>query len=256
MKRLIILFLLSAQSVWGQNPVPDLSWTFQWGTNTAGMLFEDAALAMPVKAVIRDDIKRVYQLNPQSNATFRLYLPSEEEHGKYTGVFQFERSMACPKDIHSLDYCIYGGTNYYAITESISTIYSEKIALTNQHHAAIGSLSNFLHTVNHVSVGNTTPVEFAQMWWRFKKGRAGALADDTVESFTEGIQSMSEDRYYCLSLLSVWERPPSYWSVPSAKPLVVGCTIKALPRAGNGNSDGIEMDAVYKDGQWRFVAWE
>ena len=95
--------------------------------------------------------------------------------------------------------------------ESVSSNYVGKIDLTNQHSVAMGSLSNFLHTANHVAIGSTTPAEFAQMWWRFKQGRAGELNDDTTESFTEGIQSMSEGKYYCLSLLSIWERAASYW---------------------------------------------
>lgn len=256
MRKLSVLFLFLGQTVWGQNPMLDLSWTFQWGTNTVGVFFEDPSLTTPVKAAIRDDIKQVYQFNPQSNTTSKLYLPDDEEHGKYIGVFLFNKETACPKELCSLDYNVYGGTNYYAITESLSSSYAKKIALTNQHHVATGSLSNFLHTVNHVSVGNTSVAEFAQMWWRFKKGRSGEVADDTPENFAEGIQSMSEDRYYCLSLLSLWERPPSYWNVPPTKPLVVGCTIKAIAKTGNGDSDGTDMDAVYKEGQWRFVAWE
>jgi len=231
----------------------DLSWTFQWGTNTVGTLFEDTSLTASVKATIRDDVRRVYQFNPQSNATFRLYVPGDEEYGKYMGVFSFEKETACPKEIRSLDYCVYGGTNYYAITEAISSAYAEKIALTNQYPAVMGSLTNFLHTANHVSVGNTTPAEFVPMWWLLKKGRAVELADDTTDGFNEGIQSMSEDKYYCLSLLSLWKKPPSDWGVLAEEPLVVGCTVTSVSKA-----DGykINMDAVYKKGKWRLVAWE
>jgi len=253
MKRLFVVVLLAGQSVWGQNPTPDLSWTFQWGTNASGVVFEDTSLTASVKAAIRDDIKRVYQFNPQSNATFRLYVLGDEEHGKYTGTFGFEKTTACPNEIRGLDYCVYGGTNFYAVTESISSAYAEKIALTNQHPMIMGSLSNFLHTANHVTVGKTTPTEFVPMWWLLKKGRVAELADDTPEGLQEGIQSMSEARHYCLSLLSLWEKPPSDWGVPSEKPLVVGCTVTTVSK-----TDGykIDMEAVYKKGKWRFVAWE
>ena len=257
MKSVVAVSLtLFAQIARGQTPAPDLSHTFLWGASPAGVVFEDTALAAPVKAAIRDDIRRVYQSNPQSNAVFRLYLPGDEEYGGRTGVFRLERPTACPDELRGLDYIAYGGTNYYFITEALSSAYASKIALTNRHHEAMGSLSNFLHSASHVSAAETAPDAFAQMWWRFKQGRAGELADDTAGGFAEGIQSMSEDRYCCLSLLSVWERPPSYWNAPAAGPPVMGCTVTALPKDGDGNPDGMKMDAVYKDGQWRFVAWE
>ena len=48
MRRLIVLLVLLGQSVWGQNPSPDLSWTFKWGTNTVGILFaQHPRLAFP-----------------------------------------------------------------------------------------------------------------------------------------------------------------------------------------------------------------
>jgi hypothetical protein len=256
MKRQIAFLLLSVQFAWGQNPAPELSWTFQWGAEPCGLLFGDADLPSGVKAAIRDDIKRVYQVNPQSNTVSRLYLPGDEKYGQFTGVVWFERTTACPEEIQSLDYRVYGGANYSFIAEPLCSVYAAKVALTNQHPAAIGSLADFLHSVNHMSASNTTSAAFAQMWWRFKKGRAGALADDTPQSFAEGIQSISDDRYYCLSLLAVWERAPSYWNALSTEPPIVGCTIKALPKSGGDHFDEVSMDAIYKDGQWRFVAWE
>lgn len=256
MKHAAVFLLLSGQFAWGQSPAPDLSWTFQWGAVRCGLLFGNAGLPSGVKAAIRDDIERVYQFNPQSNTTSRLYSPGDEKYGQSTGVVWFERTTACPEEIRSLDYRVHGGTNYYFIAESLCSAYAAKAALTNQHHAAMGSLSSFLHSVDHMSAVNTTSAAFAQMWWRFKKGRAGAPDDDTPQSFAEGIQSMGEDRYYCLSLLSVWERAPSYWNAPSAGPPIAGCTVKTLPKSGGDNSDEADMDAIYKDGQWRFVAWE
>ena len=256
MKRSLICFvLLVSKIVWCQVPPPELSWTFQWGTNTYGLLYGDTNLTSGVKAAIRDDIEQTYRHNPQSNTTFRLYLQGEQKYNEYTGLIWLEKAVACPKEIRTWNFRVYGGTNYLFVSESLCSTYSEKVALTNRQNVAISCLSNFIYSVNHLSASNTTLTAFAQMWWRFKKGRTGALSDDTPQSFMEGIQSMDEDYYYP-SLLYFWERTSAHWNVPSAEPPILGCTIKALPKGKADDFDEVDMDAIFKDGAWRFVAWE
>ena len=258
MKRLFlsIFACLLGNALHAQTGTPDLSWAFQWEGTGYGLLFEDEGLSPVLRNTIRYDIEQTYRFNARTNASFRVYLPGDEKYGEYMGRVGLGNAIACPRELRAWDYRVYGGTNYLVVTESLCTKYAEKTALTNQHAAASGSFSNFLHTANTVSVTNTTPAAFAQMWWRFQEGRAGAEADDTPQSFMEGIQSMNEELYYPPSLLFFWEREATHWNAPSDGQNTFGCTIQSVPKTGGNGFDKVDMDAVYKDGQWRFVAWE
>lgn len=257
MKRLtLFMFTCMAWNAHAQSGKPDLSWTFQRAGTQLGLLFEAAGLSPAVRCAIRDDVEQTYRANPGATAVFRAYSPGDEKHGVYAGRVWLENPVTCPDGLRSLDYRVYGGVNYLAVPASLCANYAVQITLTNQHAVAVGSLSSFLHTANHLSVTNTTAAAFAQMWWRFKEGRAGAEGDDTPQSFTEGIQSMSAEQHYHPSLLLFWERVPTHWDAPSDGQSVFGCTIRSVPKTGGNGFDGVDMDAVYKDGEWRFVAWE
>ena len=258
MKRLLLLMFvcLVGNAVNAQTGTPDLSWTFQWDGARYGLLFETDGLSSAILNTIRNDIEQTYRFNPRTSASFHVYLPGDENHGKYRGRVSLGNTVACPDELQDWNYRVYGGMNYLVVTESLCANYIGKVALTNQHASALGSFSNFLHTANHLSITNTTPVAFAQMWWRFQEGRVGAEADDTPQSFLEGIQAMSEELHYPPSLLLFWEREPTHWDAPSDGQSAFGCTIRSVPKAGGNGFDGVDMDVVYKDGQWRFVAWE
>ena len=234
----------------------DWSWTFLRNGETCGLSFEDTNLPVSVKAAIRDDVCWSYSLAADSNRFTRLYAPGDPEYGTFVGREGVEGDYGCAVELSEWNYNLHNGSRYFHVAKNLSARFLQAIALTNQHPVAAGSLSNFLHTANHLSVTNTTPAAFAQMWWRFKEGRAGALADDTPQSFTEGIQSMSEDSHYHSSVLLFWARESTYWRAPSDGQSIFGCTIKSIPKTGGDGFDQMDMDTVYKDGQWRFVAWE
>lgn len=255
------LMVVGVLFVWGgfsqaQRAEPDLSWTFQWGDTRHGLLFDDAGMSPEIKTVIRDDLEQVCRLNPHSNAVFHAYAPDDGRYGECTGLVWIRQPVACPEEVSCWDYRLYGGTNFFIATPELCSKYAGKAALTNRLEDAAATLSNFLHTANLVSVSNTTAAAFADMWWRFKKGRPGMLDDDTAESFADGIRAMGGDRHHQPSLLFFWERPATYWNAPPETSPTFGCTITAIPKTGGGEMEAVEMDAVYKGGKWRFVAWE
>lgn len=140
----IILLLVSASTSYSQ--VPDLSWTFQWETNTYGLLFEDTNLTAMVKGAIRDDVQGVLAYNPTTNAFFHSLTASDPQYGIYAGRMTLD-DAATPSEFPSL-YKVLGGTNYFAVANSSSSNYTAKIVLTNQQQVAIGGLSNFLVTAH------------------------------------------------------------------------------------------------------------
>ena len=204
MKRLIVLLFFVAQSAWGQNPQPDLSWTFQrWG-NTCGLLFEDTTLTTSVKAAIRDDIANAYNNYATTNDHYTtLYAPGNPDYGIFDGFDGLQGDNGLPNDLGGWDYKLHNGNRYFTISTNLSTKYQQKIALTNQFKTAAGSLSNFLATVNSVIPSNVVKKTYFTYWWDLRKNRTIIAKDfPEPENFMEFLEPYCEEEMLFVSLLS------------------------------------------------------
>jgi hypothetical protein len=153
------------------------SWTFQrWG-GTCGLLFESTNLTTSVKAAIRGDIAKAYTFTTTDNLDTGIYTPDDDEFGTFVGFDGLNGNRAGPAELGGWSYKLHNGNRYLYVKEDLSAKYLTQIALTNQHKAAVGSLSNFLATVNSTTANNLNPADYVRLWWSMEKGRSLTLAD-------------------------------------------------------------------------------
>lgn len=239
----VLAFVLSAMS----QSVPDLSWTFQWGTNTFGLLFENTNLTVGVKAAIRDDVQTVYNVTPPSNAVYRAYQPGEDEYGKFLGHMYMQGAYTCPRELSGWSYAAYGGTNFFFVEADVCSNYLAKIALTNQYDVATGSLSNFLTVAQNMTTNNTTTNLFLQKFWLLEQNRVPVPSDDHEMTYPNYIQAWGAKYYFYPSVLQF-----NYGNLEGL--VVLHAKIHAVKKTDpSGRS---EVYVVYKDDQWRFLVWE
>lgn len=234
---------------YAQTPTVDLSWSFQWGEERFGLLFEDTNLTTSAKAAIRDDIQLVYSYNPSTNVTYRVYQNGDSKFGQYTGKMCLSGRWVCPQRLNSWDYKIYGGTNYFCVTPEDSARYLLKIALTNQFYTQVVGLSNFLYTVKTMTTNNITQTTFAQMFWIHDSGRCAQVADmGSSENINANIQFWASGTYYLSSLLQYWDETEGAYAS-------FGCTVNVYypSTSWRNERDTNPEKLIYKDGQWRFV---
>ncbi len=237
----IILLLVSASTSYSQ--VPDLSWTFQWETNTYGLLFEDTNLTAMVKGAIRDDVQGVLAYNPTTNAFFHSLTASDPQYNIYAGRMTLDDAATHSEFPLSL-YKVLGGTNYFAVTISSSSNYTAKIVLTNQQQVAISGLSNFLVTAQNMTTSNTTIQAFQQKWWHPLQERIYTPEDVDADAIAKHINAFGGLYYYYPSVLSFEFRSENgkTW---------FGC--KVWTRNKSDLKKHLELDLVYGGDQWRFV---
>ena len=238
-----ISLLVSASVSYSQ--LPDLSWTFQWETNSYGLLFEDTNLTALVKASIRDDVQGVLAYNPATNAFFHSMTASDPQYGVYAGRMTLD-DATMPSDFPLSLYKVFGGTNYFAVAISSSSNYTAKIALTNQQQVAISGLSNFLFTVENMTSSNTTIQAFQQKWWHPLQERIYTPEDVDADSIAKHIDAFGCLYYYYPSVLSFEFRSENgkTW---------LGC--KVWTRKKSDLKKHLKLDLVYGGDQWRFVAF-
>lgn len=150
------------------NPV-DWSWTFQRDGEACGLLFEDTNLTASVKAVIRDEVCLSYSFVDSSNIFTRLYPSYDPRYGGFTGVDGIKGTHGCVKELCWWDYKMHDGSKYFHIKRELSDKYLQKIALTNRHEAAIGTLPLFLHAFNSTTTNNMVPADYLPLWWSLKR---------------------------------------------------------------------------------------
>jgi hypothetical protein len=239
----VLAFVLSAMS----QSVPDLSWKFQWGTNTCGLLFENTNLTVGVKAAIRDDVQTAYYAIPPSNAVYRAYQSGEEEYGKFLGHMYIQGAYTCPRDLSGWSYAVYGGTNFFFVEADVCSNYLAKIALTNQYDVAIGSLSNFLVAAETMTIANTSTNAFLQKFWHYNSNRIPDISDDPAFKFLDYVQEWGSVYYINPSILQF-----EYGSLEGL--ICLHAEIKTVNKTEPDKRSNVYV--VYKDAQWRFLVWE
>lgn len=227
----------------------DWSRTFLWGTNRIGIVFEETNLTNSVKSAIQDDFTYVLSFNVSSNASFETLVVGNHNNGKYTGRMVLDME-ALPEKFPKNYYISHSGTNYIVITYEDSTNYLAQIALTNQHQTAISGLSNFVYTVNHATTNSLSRAALAAMYWRMSEDRVLTSND------------MSEVTY--LKVLSpcggIFQRYTYY--VPSILDIAISdygnktWLVGMLRMRTKEDGQPAEQPCIYRDGQWRLVAYE
>ena len=220
-----------------------MAWTFQWETNTYGLLFEDTNLTALVKTVIRDDVQGILAHNPATNAFFHSLGASDPQYGVYSGRMTLDDATT-PSAFPLSLYKAFGGTNYFVMAISSSSNYLAMIALTNQQQSAISGLSNFLATAQNMTSSNTTVQAFQQKWWHPLQERVYTPEDVDASSIAKHINAFGGLYYYYPSILSFEIRTENgiTW---------FGC--KVWTRNKSDLKKYLKLDLVYGGDQWRFV---
>ena len=224
----------------------DWFWTFQWGGAQYGLLYENANLLPVVKAAIRDDIRAVYSRIPISDAAYSTYQPGQQSHGQFTGKMFFHGTHACPQELGGWDYITHVGSKYFFVDSDVCAKYVGKVALTNQHAAAIGTLSNFLASAQSMTTNNTTTAMFLQKFWHLNHDRIPVQTDDHEVDFLTCIQEWGAARYVYPSLLQF------------ANGKIGGMTCFHAKIYSIQNDPELQTDVyvVFKGDQWRFLVWD
>ena len=244
MKRLILFMVAGViLSACAQSGGADLSWTFQWGNQCYGLLFEDDGLTPDIKAAIRDDVQGVLSYNPMTNATFNVLSPKDSQYGAYDGRMTLSNAML-PSGFPLSLYKTVGGINYFDVDINDGSNYMAKVALTNQQNMAISGLSNFLFSAQNMTTGNTTVSEFQQKWWHPLKESVYVPREPDTDSVMRYIAMFGGLYYAYPSILS-------FETVSDSGKSWFGCKIWTWKKTGA--PDALEMDIVYGGGEWRFV---
>lgn len=214
----------------------DWSWTFQWGTNSYGLLFENANLETPVRCVIRDDLERALStplLSSESSVTCTTANGSGNGFTGYVslgGVFK-----GIPDGLEFVRYTEHSGTNFFHVSPKLSAKYVEKIALTNAYFNQVLNMSNFFHSVSNLFNGTVNPLtraELATKFWVASENRIWSASDISgkTDSEIEGIFSYrflppslldfeTRELYgtnylWCNARVTVGGTPPQFDGVP------------------------------------------
>jgi hypothetical protein len=167
----------------------DWSWTFKWGEDTCGLLFADTNLTASVKAAIRDEVSKVYASVSTNNLYTKVYTPDNPKYGTFVGFIGLQDDFGGPAELGGWNYKVHNGTNYFHIKEELSTSYLQQITLTNKYKVAVGSLSNFLATVNSTLADSENPADYVKLWWSMKQGKpltlTGTEPQKHIEIFCE-----------------------------------------------------------------------
>jgi len=225
----------------------DWSWTFKWGTNDVGVVFENTNLTASVKSAIRDDFAYVLSYNIPSTAKFEVGIDTDS--GKYAGRLVLDEE-ATPDKFPAAFFQTHNGTNYFAITHEDSTNYLAQIALTNQYRAAISGLSNFVHTINHATTGNLSRVALVNMYWNLSEDRVLTVDDISERAYLNLLQSDRGDikgyTYVVPSILDL-----AYCEV-EGKMWFMG----VLRVRSKLNGRALEQYCAYRKGKWRLIFYE
>ena len=247
MKRLAFFSVtfFAAVAAYPQTPPADWSWTFLRAGETCGLLFEDTNLTAPVKAAIRDDVAWSYSYVGTSNLFTRLYVSGDSEYGIFIGVDGTIGNNGCAEGLGGWDYKLHNGNRYFHVEKKLSERFLQAIALTNQHQAAVESLTNFLHAFNSTTTNNVVPAEYLQLWWTMKTERAGSLSDFKSDaSFQKFFGAFSGYELIVPSILNFWYRNETFGN---------GLWCETQFRAKDNGRYKKGYDIAFRNGSWRLV---
>ena len=181
----------------------DWSWTFKWGANYYGLLFEDVNLGVPVRRVIRDDLERVVS-SPFLSSAATVTCTVENGAVGFTGYVSVDGVFkGMPDSLGFEQYTEYSGTNFLHVSSELSEKYLEKIALTNACLTQVSSMSNFVHSVTNIfsgTIDTTVRAELAAKFWVASEKRVWNVSYMSEKSDTE-IAEIFSYRFLPISIL-------------------------------------------------------
>lgn len=224
-------------------------WTFQWAGSTRGIYFEDTSLTPAAKAAIRDDTAHILSYSPGSNAVFSAMPPADPCFGQHTGVAALGLNVR-PAQFRCQYYKQHTGTPYLFFPTGMTSNYLSHIAMTNQQAAAYSSLSNFVHSINHISTNTVSSNTFASLFWTLSRNRVATAQDFTEQggAYPFIINDISKYEFAFQSILEFGAKAvddgPFIW-----------CSLIFHPKEDAYDSDvWTRWPAIYKDGVWRLIA--
>ena len=222
------------------------TWTFQrWGS-TCGLLFADTNLTASAKSAIRRDIAHAYTFASPGNLFTDIYTPDDQEFGAFEGFDGLKGNNGVPNDLGGWSYTPHNGNRYFHVGEELSAKYLKQIALTNQFKAAVGSLSNFLATVNSTTVANVKPADYARLWWSTEKERPLSLADfESGEEVKGFCGEFSEHEVIVPSILMFRQDAEMYGGVFYCETV--------FKKRDDGTYEPGFADIVFRKGKWYLV---
>jgi len=224
------------------------AYTFHWGMEDYGLVFESTNLAASVKASIANDIERGFGFVPAANTSF-LPLPSTHpDFGKYTGNLVVSNFFVYWPDIFVKQfgrYQLLNGTNHFIISDTLGTCYQDKISLTNTHVTAINSFSNFFASVSGLTTNAASATLFKQIWWSLINDSPLTWGDDSGELVQEELAELAGHNFYYPSVLDYsgsWRNRSEFI-----------CVIRLVRKT---KVELTRLGFVFKNGQWYVVAFD
>jgi len=231
------------------------SWTFQrWG-DTCGLLFADTNLTDSVKATIRDDLAYAYTFSKKDNHYTKIYTPNDSQYGTFIGSDGLQGNKGCPADISGWWYTLHNGNRYFHVKKELSEKYLQQIALTNQHKVAVGSLSNFLATVNSVTPNNVNPAKYLPLWWSMGQQKPLSMTYSRYEDEQLFFPSTEEFLLFCGKISEYEVIVPSILMFRQDVERYGGvfwCET-VFRKRDDGEYTWTFIDIAYCDGKWRLV---
>ncbi len=225
----------------------DLSWTFLWGTNSVGVVFQTTNLEFAVKSSISDDVVRILGFNVPSNSTYTAFNTGDTLFGVVTGRIAMAHAFV-PSNSPLRYYNTYNGTIFFVVDAVACTKYLTKIALTNQCPLATDSLATFITTLNQVTTNTVSPSAFASLYWSLQNDRTVTLTGDFEDDITgclKRINDMSTEEHLLLSILDISNEFlfGKTWLMAEIK-----IRKKSDPKQVLG-----DLPVVYREGQWHLI---
>ena len=221
----------------------DLSWTFQWGANRYGLIFEATNLSSGAKGAIRGDMEHVLSYVPKNETEFYIFKAGDSYYGEYVGRISWPNDQGV-KPFPLSVYSVFGNTNYYHVSESESAEYLAGIALTNQYREAVAAVPGWIAAKNGATTNTMSCAEYVDGFWFEDLERVATTNDLSPRDYLEGIAEF-QNWQSCLpvSILDFEQFSEN------------GSTRLALKVRNRNVMSGsiVTMGAIYVDGKWRNV---
>ena len=221
----------------------DLSWTFQWGTNRYGLLFDATNLSASAKGAIRDDIELLLSYMPQNETEIYILKSGDSYYGEYVGRISWPNRKGM-KPFPLSVYSVFGNTNYYHVSESRSVEYLAGIALTNQYRKAVTAIPGWFSQRASASTNTMSCAEYVDCVWFFDLERVATTNDLTASDYVKGLAEWQA--WPVCPLVSILDF--EQYSKDGNSRLMLGMRHRNVV-----SGSIVSSPAIYVEGKWRYV---
>jgi hypothetical protein len=219
------------------------------------LLFDDTTLTDSVKAAIRGDISCANTFATINNHYTKIHTPDDPFYGKFVGFDGLQGEHGVPTGLGGWWYQMHNGIRYFHVRKELSKKYLPQIALTNQHKVAVGSLSNFLATVNSTTPDNVNPTEYLPMWWSMRQKKPLSMTFSRYEDEELFAKSEEDVKTFCGELSEYEVIVPSILMFRQDAEMyggVLWCET-VLRKRDSGEYKWTIINLAYCAGKWRLV---